>query len=290
MEEKIMKYLYYPGCSLKSSGKLYEDSLLAVFKVLGVEVQELEDWNCCGATNYMSISEDHAIAITARNLALAEMQGGGELIAPCAACYMGLLKTQNYLATDPEIKEKVCKKLTESGLQCEIKVKVRHPLDVLVNDVGLDAIRKAVKVPLNGVKAACYYGCQLIRPFAVFDNAHDPQTMDKITRALGAEPVDWPIKTRCCSGSMTNTLTHIGLSMNFELLKEAKLRGANVMLTACPLCQFNLECFQGKINRKFHEDVSLPVMYFTQFMGLALGIPSKELGLNKMLSPELILA
>jgi heterodisulfide reductase subunit B len=159
-----------------------------------------------------------------------------------------------------------------------------------VNDVGLDAIRKAVKVPLSNVKAACYYGCQLIRPFAEFDNAHDPQTMDKIARALGAEPVDWPIKTRCCSGSMTSTLTSIGLSMNFELLKEAKLRGANVMLTACPLCQFNLECFQGKITRKFHEDVKMPVMYFTQLMGLAFGISKKELGLHKMLSPELILA
>jgi heterodisulfide reductase subunit B2 len=285
-----MKYLYYPGCSLKSSGKLYEDSLLAVFKTLGVEVQELEDWNCCGATNYMAINEDHAIAITARNLALAEMQGGGELIAPCAACYMGLLKTQNYLATDPVLKEKVCKKLSAVGLDCDIKVKVRHPLDVLVNEVGLDAIRKAVKNPLNNVKAACYYGCQLIRPFATFDNAHDPQTMDKIARALGAEPVDWPIKTRCCSGAMTSTMTHIGLSMNFELLKEAKLRGANVMLTACPLCQFNLECFQGKISRQFHEEVKMPVMYFTQLMGLAFGIPAKELGLNKMLSPKLVLA
>lgn len=285
-----MKYLYYPGCSLKSSGKLYEDSLLAVFKTLGVELEELENWNCCGATNYMSINDNHAIAITARNLALAEKQGGGELIAPCAACYMGLLKTQNYLDTDPELKEKVVKQLSKEGLTGEKKIKVRHPLDVLVNDIGMEAIRKAVKIPLNNVHAACYYGCQLIRPFATFDNAHDPQTMDKIARALGAEPVDWPIKTRCCSGSMTSTLTHIGLSMNFELMKEAKRRGADVMLTACPLCQFNLECFQGKISRQFHEEIKMPVMYFTQLMGMAFGISEKELGLNKMLSPKLVLA
>jgi heterodisulfide reductase subunit B2 len=284
-----MKYLYYPGCSLKSSGKLYEDSLLAVFKTLGIEIQELKDWNCCGATNYMSINDQHAIAITARNLALAEKQGGGDLVAPCAACYMGLLKTQNYLDTDVEIREKVVSQLSREGLTAEKKIHVRHPLDILVNEVGMDDIRKAVKSPLTGVKAACYYGCQLIRPFATFDNAHDPQTMDKIARALGAEPIEWPIKTRCCSGSMTSTLTHIGLSMNFELLKEAKLRGANVMLTACPLCQFNLECFQGKISRKFHEDVNMPVMYFTQLMGLAFGISKKELGLHKMLSPELTL-
>ena len=187
-----MKYLYYPGCSLKSSGKFYEDSLLSVFKSLGVEVTELEDWNCCGATNYMSINEDNAISITARNLALAEMQGGGELIAPCAACYMGLLKTQNYLATDPELKENVAKKLASAGLQCDNTVKVRHPLDVLVNDVGMEAIRKAVKKPLGNIKVACYYGCQLIRPFALFDNAHDPQTMDKITRALAPSPLNGP--------------------------------------------------------------------------------------------------
>jgi heterodisulfide reductase subunit B len=285
-----MKYLYYPGCSLKSSGKLYEDSLLAVFKALGVELEELENWNCCGATNYMSINDNHAIAITARNLALAEKQGAGDLVAPCAACYMGLLKTQNYLSSDPELKEKVYNQLFKEGLTREKKIKVRHPLDVLVNDIGMDAIRKAVKNPLSNVKAASYYGCQLIRPFATFDNAHDPQTMDKIAQALGAEPVDWPIKTRCCSGSMTSTLTHIGLSMNFELLREAKFRGANVILTACPLCQFNLECFQGKISRQFHEEVKMPVMYFTQLMGLAFGIPEKELGLHKMLSPKLVLA
>jgi len=285
-----MKYLYYPGCSLKSSGKLYEDSLLAVFKTLGIELQELEDWNCCGATNYMSINEHHAISITARNLALAEKQGGGELIAPCAACYMGLLKTQNYLENDAKLKEEVVNQLSKEGLTSEKTVKVRHPLDVLVNDVGMDAIRKAAVKPLGNIKVACYYGCQLIRPFAVFDNAHDPQSMDKISRALGAEPIEWPIKTRCCSGSMTSTLTHIGLSMNFELLKEAKLRGADVIVTACPLCQFNLECFQGKISRKFHEDVKIPVMYFTQLMGLAFGHSKKVLGLNQMLSPELTLA
>jgi heterodisulfide reductase subunit B2 len=284
-----MKYLYYPGCSLKSSGKLYEDSLLAVFKVLGIETEELNDWNCCGATNYMSINDSYAISITARNLALAEKQGGGELIAPCAACYMGLLKTQSYLDSDPELREKVVKQLSTEGLTPKKNIRVRHPLDVLVNDIGMDAIRKAVKVQLNGVKVACYYGCQLIRPFANFDNAHDPQTMDKISRALGAEPVEWPIKTRCCSGSMTSTLTDIGLSMNFELLREAKLRGANVIITACPLCQFNLECFQGKISRKFHEDVKMPVMYFSQLIGMAFGISHKELGLNKMLSPELTL-
>lgn len=284
-----MKYLYFPGCSLKSSGQLYEDSLLAVCKNLGIEIEELEDWNCCGATNYMSINDRFAISISARNLALAEKQGGGDLVAPCAACYMGLLKTQNYLDNDTELRDKVVSRLSSEGLTANKNIHVRHPLDVFINDVGLDTIRKAVKIQLGNVKAACYYGCQLIRPFSTFDNPHDPQTMDKICRAIGVEPIDWPIKTRCCSGSMTSTLSDIGLGMNFELLKEAKLRGANVILTACPLCQFNLECFQGKISRKFHQDVKIPVMYFTQLMGIAFGISHKQLGLHKMLSPELTL-
>jgi heterodisulfide reductase subunit B2 len=285
-----MKYLYYPGCSLKSSGKLYEESLLAVFKTLNIEVEELVDWNCCGATNYMSINESHAIQITARNLALAEKQGGGELIAPCAACYMGLLKTQNYLSTDPETKQRVSKKLSESGLSCNGGVAVKHPLEIFIQPEMLDKIKKAVSGKLKGIKVACYYGCQLIRPFANFDNPYDPVSMEKIVRTIGFEPIEWPIKTRCCSGSMTSTLQDIGLSMNFELLREAKLRGADVIITACPLCQFNLECFQGKISRKFREDVKIPVMYFSQLMGIAFGISKKELGLNKMLSPELSFA
>ncbi len=285
-----MKYLYYPGCSLKSSGKQYEDSLLEVFRVLGIEVEELNDWNCCGATNYMSINESHAVQITARNLAIAEKQGGGELIAPCAACYMGLLKTQNYLSSDQETKQKVCKQLSEAGLSCQFGINVRHPLEVFNQPEILERIKKASTNQHPELKVACYYGCQLIRPYAPFDNPYDPITMDRIVRTIGSEPIEWPIKTRCCSGSMTSTLPDIGLSMNFELLREAKLRGADVIITACPLCQFNLECFQGKISRKFKEDVKIPVMYFTQLMGLAFGIPKNKLGLNKMLSPELSLA
>jgi heterodisulfide reductase subunit B len=268
----------------------YEKSLLAVFKKLNIDVEEIEDWNCCGATNYMSINESYAIGITARNLALAEKQGGDELIAPCAACYMGLLKTQNYVTNDPEIKKTVCNELTKTGLSCKFDVKIRHPLDLLVNIIGIDAIKKTVQSPFKGLKVANYYGCQLIRPISTFDDVWNPQSMDNIAKALGAEPIDWPLKTRCCSGSMTSTMPNIGSRMNFEILKDAKSRGAEVMLTACPLCQFNLECFQGKISRQFREDVKLPVLYFTQLMGMAFGIGDKELGLHQMLSPALSLS
>jgi heterodisulfide reductase subunit B len=284
-----MKYLYYPGCSAKSSGRSYEESLLAVFKKLNVPLEEIEDWNCCGATNYMSINENSAISLIARNLAIAEKQGGADIVAPCAACYMGLLKTKNYLDTDEKIRTKVLDDLNKIGMPFTNKVKVRHPLDVLINDIGLNNIESAIFEPLKGLKVACYYGCQLIRPIATFDDQRNPHTMDDIVKSLGAESVDWPLKTRCCSGSMTSTISNIGMRMNFLLLKEAKFRGADVIITSCPLCQFNLECFQGKVSKMFGEDVKIPVMYFTQLMGMAFGINDKEIGLHRMLSPTLSL-
>ena len=283
-----MKYLYYPGCSLKSSGRSYEESLLSVFKKLNVPIEEINDWNCCGATNYMSINEKDATVITARNLALAEKQDkGAHIIAPCSACFMGLLKTQNYLETEPATRTKVLENLGQIGLSFENKVKVRHPLDVLINDIGLDAIRQSIFEPLKKLRVVSYYGCQLVRPFSPFDDQRDPQTMDNIVKALGAEAVDWPLKTRCCGGSMTSTISDIGLRLNFLLLKEAKKRKADVIITSCPLCQFNLEVFQNKISKKFGEDVKIPVMYFTQLMGIAFGITDKEVGLHRTLSPEL---
>jgi heterodisulfide reductase subunit B len=288
-----MKYMYYPGCSLKSSGKGYEESLLAVFRKLGFPLEEINDWNCCGATNYMSIDEIKAVELTTRNLALAEMQsknGSCSLIAPCSACYMGLLKTRSYLENEPEIRDQVMAKMAATGLSFENKVKVRHPLDVLVHDIGVETIQRAVIHPLTGIKVASYYGCQLTRPISTFDDQHNPQSMDILARAVGAETIDWPLKTRCCSGSLTSTISEIGMLLNRELLKESKGRGGDVITTSCPLCQFNLECFQNKISRKFKQDVRMPVMYFTQLMGLAFGLSEKELGLSRQISPALKLS
>lgn len=281
-----MKYLYYPGCSLKSSGKAYEESLLSVFKKLNVPIEEINDWNCCGATNYMSINEDNAIVLTARNLALAEKQDeGAHIIAPCSACYMGLLKAKNYIATEPGIRNLVSHNLRNVGLKFENKVTVRHPLDVFVNDIGLAAISDSVFEPLKGLRVASYYGCQLVRPHSYFDDARDPHTMDDIVKAVGATPVNWSLKTRCCGGSMTSTISDIGLRLNYLLLKEAKNQKVDVIITSCPLCQFNLECFQDKISKKFNDKIRIPVMYFTQLMGIAFGITEREVGLHRMLTP-----
>lgn len=283
-----MNYLYYPGCSLKSTGKGYEESLLAVLDALEVPHIELADWNCCGATSYMAIDEKKAFALAARNLALAEEQSSDDqpqLLAPCAACYLVLTKTQHALAESPQLGGQIQDALGAAGMTYRGRVQVRHPLDVLTNDIGLETLKTRRKVELRDIKVACYYGCQIVRPYATFDDQYNPVTMDNLVAALGAEPVEWPLKTRCCSGTLTGTIEDIGLRLNYILLREAKKRGADVIATACPLCQFNLECYQDKIVRQYQEDVSIPVVYFTQLIGLALGSTRQHLGLERLFVP-----
>jgi len=285
-----MKYLYYPGCSLKSTGKPYEESLKAVFSAIKVPLEELHDWNCCGATAYMAVNEVKSFALSARNLALAEKQGEPaengkvQLIAPCSACYAGTLKTQRYLAENAEIRKRVERGLSDASLSYSGNVQVRHPLDVLMNDIGVERIKEAVKAPL-GAKVACYYGCQIVRPYSAFDNQQVPTSLDALVTALGGTSLDWPMKTRCCGGSLVGTIRDVGLRLNYLILKEAEKRGADVVATTCPLCQFGLECFQHEVNASFKENVRMPVAYFTQLIGLSFGIPEKELGLQRLFVP-----
>jgi len=285
-----MSYLYFPGCSLQSTGRAYEESLLAVFKALGTALTELDDWNCCGATAYMSVSELKSFALSARNLALAQRQGAGslpiDLVVPCAACYLGLNKTRHYLNEEPGIREKVDQALSSAGLQYTDGVRVRHPLDVLVNDIGCATIKNHVTRPLDGLRVASYYGCQLVRPYADFDDQHAPTSMDQLMKAIGAETIDWPLKTRCCGGSLTGTVQDVGLRLSYILLKEAKLRGCDVIVTACPLCQFNLECYQRQMSQRYGERVDVPVVYFTQLMGVAFGQSERSLGLHRLMTPS----
>jgi heterodisulfide reductase subunit B len=262
--------------------------MLAVFRVLGIGLEELEDWNCCGATSYVSIDEVKAFALAARNLAIAERQGAAEgapttVLAPCAACYMVLLKTQRYLQDYPDVKADVDGRLRKAGLTYRGTVPVRHPLDIIVNEIGLRRIDDLVKRRLTGIHVASYYGCQIVRPFATFDHAFYPTTMDHIVTALGGEPVDWDLKTRCCGGTLTGTIPDAGLRLNRILLREAQRKGADIIITACPLCQFNLECYQKKINDTFGTSIDIPILFFTQLMGLAFGLSERELGISRLL-------
>jgi heterodisulfide reductase subunit B len=285
-----MTYRYFPGCSLKSSGRAYEESLLAVFRALDVPLQELDDWNCCGATAYMSVDEVQAFTLAARNLGLAERsatagEGAIDVVAPCAACYLVLLKTQRYVAQHPDLKERVTAGLAAVGLTYAGTSRVRHPLDVLINDIGLQRIGQRVKQKLTGLKVASYYGCQIVRPFATFDTTHNPTSMDRLVAALGATPVSWPLKTRCCGGTLIGTIPEAGLRLTRNLLKEAARRGADMMVTVCPLCQFNLECYQNEINRQFQDNLRMPVIYLTQLLGQAFGLSDVELGLQRLFIP-----
>ena len=288
-----MKYLYYPGCSLKSTGKPYEESILSIFDALGVEVEELRDWNCCGATAYMAVDELKSFSLCARNLALAVRQNGSEegpvhIIAPCSACYSLLLKTQHYIEENPVVERVVKAALKEVGYESERlseKVRIRHPLDVLVNDVGMERIKQKVNRPLKGLKVACYYGCLLVRPYATFDSPYNPGSMDRLIRALGAEPVDWALKTRCCGGTLTGTIQGVGLRLSYLLLKEASRKGGDLLLTACPLCQFDLECFQDDMNKQFRSQVHLPVAYFSQLIGKAFYLSDREVGAQRLFIP-----
>jgi len=286
-----MRYLYYPGCSASGTGRAYEESFLPVLKALDVEYEEIPEWNCCGATVYMSIDEAKAFALSARNLAIAEEMGSGEegvpptVVAPCAACYLGLLKTKNYLAEQEEMLEKVRCALAAADLKYQGDVLVKHPLDVFVNDVGIEKIKEKVTQPLKGLKIAPYYGCQIVRPFAEFDDQDNPQSMTKIFEALGAEVIDWPLSTRCCGGVQTGVNNEVGVRLNYHILKEAMKCGADVVATACPLCQFNLECYQDKMSTWYDDEIKMPVAFFTQLMGVAFGISEKELGFNRLFVP-----
>jgi heterodisulfide reductase subunit B len=284
-----MRYLYYPGCSLHSTGRAYEESFVAVMRALDVEMRELDDWNCCGATAYMAIDQGQAVALAARNLALAEQQSGDgaapQLIAPCAACYLVLSKARHYLDEYSELGDRVRDGLRSAGLGYTGRAVVRHPLDVLISDVGLDVIRDRVRHPLAGLPVACYYGCQVVRPYATFDDQHNPMSMDRLLRAAGATTLDWPLKTRCCGGSLTGTIVDVGLRLNHIILREAQRRGAAAIATACPLCQFNLECLQDKIRARYADAAAVPTAYFTQLLGVALGLPGDVLGLKRLFVP-----
>ncbi len=284
-----MNYLYFPGCSLKGSGRAYEESFLAVSKVMEIGISELEDWNCCGATAYMSVSERKSFALTARNLSIAERhadrRGTVDMVAPCAACFLALTKTQKYLAEYEDISSKVHQALDTAGLSYEGRVRIRHPLDVFLNDIGLEKIKSHIERPLAGMKVACYYGCQIVRPFATFDDQDNPTSMNMIMQALGAETLDWPLKTRCCGGSLTGTIQEVGMRLSYVILHEARRLGADVVATACPLCQFNLECYQKGMNKAYRDKISMPVAYFTQLMGMAFGIGERALGMQRIFVP-----
>jgi heterodisulfide reductase subunit B len=255
-------------------------SCRAVLNHLGCELTELEDWNCCGATIYMSIKRTTALAIAARNLALAEKEGL-EIVTPCSSCYTILNKAHRYLSNSRELLDNVNACLAEAGLKYNCTVRVRHPLDILVNDIGMEIISLYIKKPLDGLKVANYYGCQLVRPEKGFDDKEDPTSMENLFESIGAARVYFPNKLRCCGGMLMTTFEDAALKLSQEILECAVENEADCIATTCPLCQMNLEAYQKKINKIFNKNYEMPILFFTQILGVSLGLDEKELGIDK---------
>jgi heterodisulfide reductase subunit B len=280
-----MKYGYYPGCSLEKNAIAYHESAMAATKPFGVEFVEIDDWNCCGATEYIALNLTAAYSLVARNLAIAAKQdNNGQVVAPCSACFLNLSKAAQYLAESPALNQKVNTALAAGGMHYDAgHLRVRHLLDIVVNDIGYDAIAEKVKKPLKGLRIAPYYGCLIVRPAfqGVFDDAEYPTTLDKLMKTLGATVVDYPMKAHCCGGHMTQISQSTGLELIRQLLQNAAENQADAIVTLCPMCQLNLDAYQNDVNKFFKTNYHIPVLYFTQMMGLAFDIPAAELGIGK---------
>jgi len=275
-------YAYFPGCSLEKMARSYHESAMETTRALDVELEEIEDWNCCGATTYFNIDELLAYTLCARNLAMAE-QLKKDVVAPCSGCFKNLYSARKHLTHEPDLRDHINEALAEDNLSFTGTSQVRHLLDVLVRDVGLEEIKKRVKQPLTGLKVAPYYGCQIMRPRKDHEDVENPRFFEDLMSAIGAEPTNFLLRLRCCSGALLITNREAALSMVRNLLDSAVRSGASIIATACPLCQVNLECYQAQVNSEFGTDFKVPVLYFTQLVGLALGIPRARLGIGSEL-------
>lgn len=276
----MKQYAYFPGCSLEKIALSYHISSMESSKKLGIELKELEDWNCCGATTYFHVDQLLANTLVARNLAIAE-KAGMDLVAPCSACYKNAYFTNKYMKEDPDLAEHINYALEADNLHFNGNIDVKHLMDVFVHEVGTEEIREKVTNPLEGLKVAAYYGCQIVRPRKNGENVENPQFFEELISAIGAEPVNFADRLRCCGGSLIMTSRHAALDMVKNILQNAVENQAEVIVTACPLCQINLECYQIQVNEEFGTNYSVPVLYFTQLLGIALGVPQKQMGLGK---------
>jgi heterodisulfide reductase subunit B len=276
-----MKYAYYPGCSLESTAKDYNISAKAVCQALNIELQEIPDWICCGASSAHMTSELLSLALPVKNLLIARDMAL-DIAVCCAACYNRLKIANQAMIGGADDRVGLVDKAV--GRPYRGETNVRHLLEIVVRDYGLAALHERVSQELGGLKVAAYYGCLLVRPPEAlkFDDPEDPTTMDELIAALGAQPVDWSYKTECCGASLGLTRTDVVLKLCRDILQNAVDHGANCLMVACPLCQANLDMRQKQVNKRYKTNFDLPVFYFTQLTGLSLGLQARELGLQKL--------
>lgn len=287
-----MKYFLYWGCSLEGTGANFLISLRPVCKSFDIEFEEIEDWNCCGASiSYVGARDLSIKVLNARNLALAEAKGRYDIVAPCSSCYIQMLKVNHEIQEDEGLKAQVNECLAEGGLTYKGTIRVRHLMDVLYNDVGIEEIKAKVVKPLNGLKIAGYVGCQSVRPYGEYDSVERPKVQDLLLEALGAEAVPFPKKMRCCgSGIFMSEMDHC-VRLVGDILEDATNHGAEMISTVCPMCAMNLEIYQDRVNKALGSNFDIPIVYLTQLMAVALGMDLKKeaaLGYN-IIPPEGIL-
>lgn len=275
-----MKTGYFPGCCLHSTARNYESSNQAVFKTLGVQLEEIPDWNCCGSTPAHQTDHLLALALTARNLAQAEKAGMKEVMAPCAACFNHLRTTEIECAKSEEIHEEVQKAIE---MKYKNTVHVLNILELLIDRIGIQEVVSKVKKPLSGLRVAPYYGCMLTRPTKItrFDHPTNPMSMGHLLEALGAEVVTWGAKTDCCGAGYVLNRLEVVVDLSGRIVYQAKEAGADVIATACPMCMSNLDLRQGAMEKATGKVSKVPVMYITELIGMALGFSASELGIKK---------
>jgi len=275
-----MRYAYYPGCSLHSTGREYDVSLRAVCQRLGIELVEIKKWVCCGSSATHAASRRLALALPLKNVAEAEKQGLKEMMVPCAACFSRFKFAWHEMERHPELRpelEDIVEHRFGDG------AKILHPLEVFAADEVLGQLPSLLKGKLSGLKVVCYYGCLLTRPPKVtgFDEYEQPQSMDRLLRALGASVLDWDYRTDCCGTSLNLTRTDIVRRLSHEILEGAREVGAEAIVVACSLCHLNLDSRQGEIEEEYGTRYNLPIYYFTELLAVALGVPSRELMLER---------
>ena len=276
-----LSYSYYPGCSLHASASEYDLSTREVFATLGIGLAEIPDWICCGATPAHNVDELLSLSLSAKNLELAE-QVPGDMAVACASCFSRLKFAQHILG-ESETKRKLVEKAIDAPVHLERRVK--HLLEILVRDYGLEQLANGVKKALSGLKVACYYGCLLTRPTDVpnLDCTEAPTIMESVIEAVGAETVAWTHRLECCGANFTLSRPPVVQQLSNAVLESARAAGADCIMVACPLCHGNLDIRQKEIESVYETSYGLPIFYLTQLVGIALGIPQDRLGLDALI-------
>jgi heterodisulfide reductase subunit B len=275
-----MKYAYYPGCSLEGTAVDYNESTLALAEALGIELVEVPGWSCCGSTPAHCMDQLLATALPAKNM-IAAKEVADQILVCCSACFSRFKFTQKHIEEKEDIRAKLAEMMPIEQIE---GIQIRHFIDVMVQDIGVERIAEAKKHDLD-LKVACYYGCLLTRPPKVtnFDDAEDPHFMDDLLTAVGIETVEWPYKTECCGASFSLTRTEIVLRLCADILQMAKEAGADCVSVACPLCHANLDMRQSDIKKKLGVECDIPIFYFTQLLGMAFGLEQDKLGIGRAL-------